>query len=185
MSYEIPQALKYEEKVIFGLTMKQLAYLGTAALASAVIFKTRFSIFLKIPAGLLLVSLAGTMAFLKLDSRIADMFNFYKKKQKLGYFDKELGKLIQVKNISDNCILLKDNSLVGILQVRPTNFSIRSRSDKNAIIKNFQQFLNSLDFPIQILVRTVNANIDFYIEHLKTSVKKRVEKLIKSISAHI
>jgi hypothetical protein len=176
MSYEIPQALKYEEKIIFGLNARQLSYLGIAGLLVLLLIKTGLPLFLKILLCLISSIFGTALAFLKLDKKLMTRFKYCRSKQHLGYFHKELAQLIEIKNIANKTILLQDNTLLGIIQVTPTNFTIKSAQDKKAIILRYQRFLNSLDFPIQILVRTVNANLDNYINHLKWSVKKRVEK---------
>jgi len=176
MAYEIPQALKYEEKIIFGLSLRQLAYFGGAAVAVAVIFKTTLPLMIKIPISVMMLSLCSALAFLNLDKKLLELFRFHTSKKHMGYFNSELSKIIGVADISNSFVLLHDNSVIGILQVTPTNFSIKAARDKEAIIKNYQNFLNSLDFPIQILVRTVNVNLDFYLEHLCSAIKKLVEK---------
>ncbi len=176
MTYEIPQALKYEEKIIFGLNLKQIGYLSGAAVLTGIILKTQSPLILKGLGAVVAVSVGAVLAFLKIDNKLLSMLNFYKTKQHLGYFDKKMRKIIGVKEISNNTVVLSDNSCIGILQVTPTNFAIKAKKDKEAVIKNYQNFLNSLDFPVQVLVRTVNVNLDYYIKHLRTAVKKQIEK---------
>ncbi|MBS3106414.1 ATP-binding protein [Candidatus Woesearchaeota archaeon] len=56
---------------------------------------------------------------------------------------------------------------LAFLQIQPTNFTIRSSKEKEAIIARFQRFLNALDFPIQIFIGTNSLNLDAYINALQ------------------
>src|SRR3990167_5161867 len=59
---------------------------------------------------------------------------------------------------------------IAIIRVEPLNFGIRNEHSKNAIINKFQMFLNSLDFPVQILIKSNPLNIDSYIHELEQKV---------------
>jgi|ETN01SMinimDraft_4_1059930.scaffolds.fasta_scaffold21445_2 hypothetical protein len=174
MAYEIPQSLKYEEKIIFGLTTRQLAYLSISCLPIAILFKTGLPFALKIIFSVMCVSIGGSFAFLKLDKKFFEIFQFYKSNNQLGFFDKKISEIIGVKKVECDLIILNDNSIVGILQVIPINFETKAETDQKAIIKNYQEFLNSLDFPIQLLVKTVNVDIDDYLKHLRTEIQRKI-----------
>jgi len=62
---------------------------------------------------------------------------------------------------------MKDKSLKGILLVSSINFALKSEEEQEAIIFNFQNFLNSLDFSCQIVVNSRKVNITGYIEKIK------------------
>src|SRR3989338_3557844 len=64
---------------------------------------------------------------------------------------------------------------VSILKVEPINFSIRNPQEKDLVISTFQKFLNSLDFPIQIVVATDMLNIDHYL----TLLEEKAEEVSK------
>ncbi|MFH1424370.1 MAG: PrgI family protein [archaeon] len=176
MAYEIPQALKYEEKIILGMTFKQLAYVGVAGLVSVIVFKTPIPLFAKVPIIALLMTAGGALAFLKLDEKALNAFNHFKSPRKMGYMDTNMSSFVGVKRVRDDAIELDDNTIRAVIQVMPINFAIRAEDDRNAIIRSFQKFLNSLDFPVQILVRTVNLNLDSYVEYLRSTVGKKVSK---------
>ena len=176
MAYEIPQALRYEEKIILGLTFKQLAYIGAAGLLAVAVWKSPAPLFAKVSLIALFLIIGGALAFLKLDEYASNAIKHYKSPRNMGCMDASMRSFVGVNDIRDDTIVLKDGSARTILQVMPINFAIRSPGDKDAIIQSFQRFLNSLDFPVQILVRTVNLNLDSYLEYLRSTIGKRVSK---------
>ena len=60
---------------------------------------------------------------------------------------------------------------LAIIQIQSINFTIRNNKDKEIITLTFQKFLNSLDFPIQILIDTDSLNLDIYLSQLEQQVE--------------
>src|SRR3989344_1501523 len=60
---------------------------------------------------------------------------------------------------------------ISIIKVEPLNFSLKNKEEKTLIISQFQKFLNSLDFPIQILITTDTLNLDTYLAKLEERVE--------------
>jgi len=65
---------------------------------------------------------------------------------------------------------------VAILKVEPINFTLRNNQEKEIIIRLFQKFLNSLDFPIQIVIATDTLNLDTYLSKLEERSDKLEQK---------
>jgi type IV secretory pathway VirB4 component len=86
---------------------------------------------------------------------------------------------LEFEDIREGVIILKDRSLRGILLVSSLNFALKSREEQEAIIYQFQNFLNSLDFPIQILVQSRRVNITGYLEKIEELEKKQKTELLK------
>jgi conjugal transfer ATP-binding protein TraC len=82
---------------------------------------------------------------------------------------------------------------IAILKVKPINFQILNNKEKEAITQTFQKFLNSLDFPIQILMTTTKLELEGYFSILEERVKETVKKTgnriykknLKSYKEHI
>jgi len=74
--------------------------------------------------------------------------------------------LIDIKEIKSNTVILKDGSLRQILIVGGINFSLKSEEEQQVILSAYQNFLNSLDFPVQILIHSRKINIQKYINNL-------------------
>lgn len=81
--------------------------------------------------------------------------------------------------IRENVIILKDDSWRMVLECSTINFLLKSEEEQNAIILSFQRFLNALNFPIQIIVRSKKLDIDWYIANLEELSKKQENPLLK------
>lgn len=79
-------------------------------------------------------------------------------------------KFVDIDEIKDKSILLKDGSLRGIIEIGSINFELKSSNEQAAIIEFFQNFLNSLDFSLQIVIMSRKLDIKDY---LKTIEQKR------------
>ena len=67
----------------------------------------------------------------------------------------------------------------GILQVSSINFNLKSEQEQNAIIYAYQGFLNTIDFPIQILIRSRKLDIDGYLDSLNEKREKQTNMLLQ------
>ena len=74
---------------------------------------------------------------------------------------------LQVAEIRDSVLILREAQIRSILAVSSTNFALKSQQEQEMIIGTFQGILNSIDFPIQIVVQNRRVNLDSYIEKLK------------------
>jgi type IV secretory pathway VirB4 component len=67
---------------------------------------------------------------------------------------------------------------IAILSVESINFSMKTKKEKETISYAFQKFLNSIDFPVQILMTTELLNLDDYLGALEKRVVKGKQKTI-------
>lgn len=81
--------------------------------------------------------------------------------------------------IRENIIIMKDNSWRLVLDCSTINFLLKSEEEQNSIIISFQRFLNSLDFPVQILIRSKKLDIDRYINNLNEMWKRQTNTLLQ------
>ncbi len=86
---------------------------------------------------------------------------------------------LEVKNIKEGVLILKNNDIRGILMISSINFALKSEEDKAAIIYAYQSFLNTLDFPCQIVMRSRKINITPYLDELRDLEKKQTNELLK------
>ncbi len=87
--------------------------------------------------------------------------------------------LLEFEQIREGIIILRDRSLRGIMAVSSLNFALKSREEQEAIIYQFQMFLNSLDFSCQILIQSRKVNMTGYIEKLKEIENNQKNELLK------
>lgn len=88
-------------------------------------------------------------------------------------------KFVDIKEIKDDVVLLKNGGLRAILMTTSINFALKSTEEQEALIIRFQDFLNSLDFSIQILVTSRKFNIDNYINALREKQYEQQNELLK------
>lgn len=87
--------------------------------------------------------------------------------------------LVEVSNIIDNIVLLKNGSLRAVIEVSAINFELRSEGEQIAILQNFQRFINSIDFPLQIVMHSRKLNIDGYLKLIEESSNSLTNELLK------
>jgi len=86
---------------------------------------------------------------------------------------------LEIKDIREGILLLKNNSIRGVLMVSSINFALKSEEEQTAIIYAFQNFLNSLDFFCQIVIQSRNINITPYLDSLKDLEEKQTNALLR------
>jgi hypothetical protein len=86
---------------------------------------------------------------------------------------------LEIAEIKDNVVVLKNGGIRAILQTNSINFNLKSEEEQNAIIYAYQNFLNSLDFPVQIVIRSRKLDIDKYIENIREIGDKNENALLR------
>jgi len=86
---------------------------------------------------------------------------------------------LEIEEIKQGLVILRNKSLRGVLMVSSINFTLKSEEEQNAIIYQFQGFLNSLDFSIQLLVQSRRLNMTGYSDKLKELEEKQESELLR------
>jgi len=87
--------------------------------------------------------------------------------------------LIKVKEIRNDAYILENGGLRSVLQVNGVNLSLLSEKEQEIVINQFKNFLDGLDFPIEILVLSRLENINNYLKILHLRLEEEKESLIK------
>ncbi|MBI5530275.1 MAG: hypothetical protein HY918_02120 [Candidatus Doudnabacteria bacterium] len=98
---------------------------------------------------------------------------------KKGAVGKPTQSFLKISEIKNDTVVLEDGSMRAIVAVSSTNFDLKSQDEQNSIIFNFQRFLNSLDFSIQILMQSRKMEIGDYLEKLKRLAEKQTNELLR------
>lgn len=88
-------------------------------------------------------------------------------------------KYVDVEEVRDGVVFLKDGSIRAVLMVSSINFDLKSTEEQEGIISQYQNFLNSLDFPIQIMISSKKLNIEPYMDYLKGKEKQQLNELLR------
>lgn len=86
---------------------------------------------------------------------------------------------VPIKEIRDGVIELKDGGLRAIVLANSINLSLKSGEEQKAIILQFQNFLNTLDFSVQVCIESRRLDIRPYLLLLENRMKIQNEPLMK------
>jgi len=75
--------------------------------------------------------------------------------------------LVEVAEVKNEILLLKGGSIRVVIEASAINFELRSEDEQMGLLQNFQRFLNSVDFPIQIIVQSRKMEIKDYLEYIQ------------------
>ena len=87
--------------------------------------------------------------------------------------------LVPIEEIHDGVVVLKNHSLAMVLLVSSINFALKSADEQQAILLQFQNFLNSLDFHIQIFIQSRRLDIRGYLATLEERMASQTNDLLK------
>jgi len=87
---------------------------------------------------------------------------------------------LDVEDIRDNLVILKDGSCCLVLQSSAINFSLLSENEQDATIYAYAGLLNSLTYPIQIIIRSQKKDINSYLALLNAQKAKTRNVLLKN-----
>lgn len=86
---------------------------------------------------------------------------------------------LDIAEIKEDIVVMKDGTIRAVLLVSSINFALKSMDEQNAIVQAYMQFLNSLDFPIQVVIQSRRMNIDDYIRRLGDAEKIQHNDLLR------
>ena len=86
---------------------------------------------------------------------------------------------LEIEDIKDNIIILKDGSCCLILATTAINFGLLSEKEQDALIYAYAALLNSLTFPIEIVIRSKRKDVTSYLKLLEGEILKQTNKLLQ------
>lgn len=87
---------------------------------------------------------------------------------------------VPIKNIKDGILYMDDGRIKVVLTVSSLNLALKGEEEQAAIIGQFQGFLNSLDFPIQIHAESRRVDIKPYLFSLEKRQEEMEDELMKN-----
>ena len=91
-------------------------------------------------------------------------------------------KFIEIEDIADNLVLLSGGRACLVIEVMATNFTLQSKEDQQAKILSYASLLNSLSFPIQIVIISRRVDISSYLTLLDGESQRTQNQML---STHI
>ncbi len=86
---------------------------------------------------------------------------------------------VPIQEVRDGVVVLKNGDMRALILASSLNFALKSQDEQSSIMLQFQNFLNSLDFPIQIFVQSKKLDIRPYIALLEGRYKEQLTELMK------
>jgi hypothetical protein len=89
-------------------------------------------------------------------------------------------RFLPIGEIRNDTVLLKNGGLRAIVQVEALNFNLKSETEQLGIISGYESFVNTLAFPLQIVIRSSKMNIDPYLVQLRTLASNQTSELLRT-----
>lgn len=86
---------------------------------------------------------------------------------------------LDISEIRDGVIITRDGGLRAVLLATSINFALKSEQEQNAIVGQYQLFLNSLNFPLQIVMQSRKLDLTNYLKKLEDKLDTQKNELIK------
>ncbi len=86
---------------------------------------------------------------------------------------------VEISQLRGNLAVLKNGSLRSVIDVSSINFDLKSQEEQTAIIQGFQNFLNYVDFPLEILATSRRLDIQPYLKSLESLQTTTTNELLK------
>ncbi|MFH1722095.1 MAG: TraC family protein [Candidatus Altiarchaeota archaeon] len=92
--------------------------------------------------------------------------------------------MMEISSVRADGVFLKTCKVLALVKVKPVNFGALQEGDKDSVIYGFLELLNNLTFPIQIVMRTTNLDLEDYLGQLKKRIQKRDDKMALAYYEH-
>ncbi|OGJ62979.1 hypothetical protein A3C37_02205 [Candidatus Peribacteria bacterium RIFCSPHIGHO2_02_FULL_53_20] len=89
-------------------------------------------------------------------------------------------RFLPIAELRNDTVLLKNGGLRAVLLIEPLNFNLKSETEQQGIIAGYEGFVNTLTFPIQVVIRSTKVNIDPYMEQTRAQAEKQGNPLLKA-----
>ncbi len=86
---------------------------------------------------------------------------------------------VPVQEVRNGVIILKDGGYRGVLMCSSINFALKSEDEQRAIVGGFQNFLNTLDFSVEIVVHSRKMDIRPYLALLSERMEAQSNELMR------
>ncbi len=91
---------------------------------------------------------------------------------------------IAIKKIQDGIVQLDHNNYFKVIRTSSINFQLKSEQEQDSIVDTYEGFLNSINFPIQVLIRTRQLDIAQYLNSINIKVEAEIETVYKQQLVH-
>ncbi len=88
-------------------------------------------------------------------------------------------RFVPISEIRNDTVILKKGGLRAVLEIEALNFNLKSETEQLGIIAGYESFINTLMFPLQIVMRSTKVNIDPYITQIRQKAVLQENELLR------
>ncbi len=89
-------------------------------------------------------------------------------------------KYLHISEFRNDMVILKDGTLRMVIMCSSVNFALKGEDEQSALIAGYMEFLNSMDYPIQIVIQSRKLDIEGYMRRLQEAQKAQTNELLKT-----
>lgn len=86
---------------------------------------------------------------------------------------------IEIEDVVDDVVLMKGNAAATIIEIGAVNFYLLSAEEQSSMVYAYGNLLNSLSFPVQVVILSKKMDISIYLEYLNGKIAQQSQALIK------
>lgn len=86
---------------------------------------------------------------------------------------------LPIEDVVDGVVILKDGSCAMVMQISSVNFDLLSEREQSALVFAYGGILNSLNFPVQIIIKSNAKDVTAYLNNLRDAEEKQNNPLLK------
>lgn len=87
---------------------------------------------------------------------------------------------VEIQEVRDGVIFLKNGGLRQLLIVSGVNFDLKSETEQDLMTSTYQNLLNALDFSLQIFIHSRRVNVEPYLQKLQERQSQETNELLKT-----
>ncbi|HPL93354.1 MAG TPA: hypothetical protein PLB38_03670 [bacterium] len=81
--------------------------------------------------------------------------------------------------LRNNVVILKDGGMRAVIEVNSINFGLKSEEEQVGLVNSYVSFLNSIKYPLQIVIQSRKFNVSAYVASLQEQIKKQPNDLLR------
>lgn len=89
-------------------------------------------------------------------------------------------RFLPIGEIHNDTVLLKQGGMRAVIEVEALNFNLKSETEQQGIVAGYESFINTIGFPLQIVIRSTKVNIDPYLEQIHEKGSNQENQLLRN-----
>jgi hypothetical protein len=86
---------------------------------------------------------------------------------------------LTISEIKHDTMIMESGKYIAVIAISSINFALKSADEQNALIQGYQNFLNSLDYEIQILMQSRKMDIHIYLAEVQKKMETQTNELLR------